>query len=92
VRLEIYADGYNYSIDTIEPDTLGKWVVEIFDRIGPMDASSYLQVRAWPSFSTRANQGGDWILNSSMNNPLFGIKSPREMVEGLSKALDEAGL
>ena|ERR1700678_1936912 len=98
MRAEITIDGYNFAIDSVDPEILGKWFVEIFNRVGPLNNSSFVQFRGWPSYGYRNLDGspnaGDWISNVTMNPVITGRKilTPRELVTAISEELEKVGL
>lgn len=89
MRLEIQIDGYGHMIDTVDPEMLGRWMVEIFNRFTPMSPASYVNVRAWPTFNPKTQgRDGDWIADTRYNRNVFP-RSPRELLEQLGEILDE---
>ena len=50
MRLSISVDNIRHEIDSIDPELLGRWIVEIFTRTGPWNPATYIQFRAWPSW------------------------------------------
>jgi hypothetical protein len=94
VRLEIRVDGYSFVIDSTDPELLGKWMLEVFARVGPFTPGTYCQVQAFPSFvsdpSSPQGLRPDWIADTRIIGGVFQVKSPRELVEALAKQLDEA--
>jgi hypothetical protein len=93
MRLTITIDGASHTIDSTDPELLGKWVVEIFARVGQVTPATYIQVQAYPSYLPSHNGepvGLDWIADSRIIGGVFRISSPRELVEGLARQLDDA--
>jgi len=79
-------DGFNFAIDSTDPEILGKWFVEVFARTGPFTAATQCLVRAWPSFSQSKTPGkyeADWITDSHFIGDLYQIHSPRELLTAL---------
>lgn len=91
MRLTITVDGQPHAIDSTDPELLGKWVVEIFARIGEVTPATYLQVQAWPSYIVNGRNGAvDWIADSRIISGVFRASSPRELLDGLAAQLDQA--
>jgi hypothetical protein len=94
MRLEIRVDSIPHQIDSTDPELLGKWVMEIFARVGPFTPATCCQVQAYPSFvSDPGSPQGlrpDWIADTRIIGGVFQVKSPRELVEALGRQLDEA--
>jgi len=94
VKITIQVDGYPFQIDTVDPELLGKWISEIFARVGPLGPASYIQVQAFPSFimDRSAPQGmrPDWIADTRIIGGVFQVSSPRDLVTALAKQIDDA--
>ena len=94
MRLELRINQYNHLIDSTDPEILGKWMVEMFARTGEFGPADIVQVFAQPSFiSDHTAPSGvrlDWIADSRIIGGQFQVKTPRELVEGLAKQLDDA--
>lgn len=82
-------DGYNFSIDSTDPELLGKWMVEIFARTAPFTPATHCMVRAWPSYGRDLGERTemDWIADTRYNGELYQIRSPRELLDALSVQL-----
>ena len=94
MRLTIAIDGAPHGIDSTDPETLGRWVVEILARAEPITPATYIQVQAQPSYVPGRNGAPgrpDWIANSALNGELFRVRSPRELVAALAAQLDRLG-
>ena len=96
VRLTISVDSISHQIDSTDPELLGRWMLEIFARAAAYGISdaTYIQAYAYPSWvpDSSATGGGkpDWIADTRIIGSTFLVKSPRELVEALSRQLDEA--
>jgi hypothetical protein len=93
MRLEISIDNFSHMIDSTDPDLLGKWVMEIFARAvaGGINPSTYIQVRAQSSWLPGPSGGQrDWITDSRITGESFRVTSPRDLLAGLSRQLDQA--
>ena len=93
MKLVLRIDGYHHEIDSTDPEIIGKWLVEIFARIGPAwSPATFIQVQVQPSYLPAVPDGViqfDWITDTRFTGRLTPVKSPREVVETLSKMLDE---
>ncbi len=87
VRLEIRIDSITHSIDSINPEILGPWMVEIFARAVPINPATFIQCLAWPSYNPDGKW--DWITDGHYNRRVYQPMTPRELVDGLAKVLDE---
>jgi hypothetical protein len=94
MRLTISVDNYSHSIDSTDPELLGKWIVEIFSRAvaGGMNQNTYIQVQAYPSFVPDGTPGGklDWIADSRIIGGVFQPHSPQELLAALAQQLKDA--
>lgn len=94
VKLVLRIDGYHHEIDSTDPEIIGKWIVEIFARIGPTwSPATFIQMQVQPSWLPAAPDGQpqhDWIADSRFMGQLVPVKSPREVVEALTKMIDES--
>jgi hypothetical protein len=91
MRLTITIDGAPHNIDSTDPETLGRWIVEILARAEPVTPATYIQVQAQPSYLPQRNGDPartDWIANSQLNGDLLRVRSPRELVAALAAQLD----
>lgn len=88
MRLELTIDSYFHQVDSTDPEILGKWMVEIFGRV-QWTPSTFIQVRAQPSYIPGAPGGMDWIADTRIIGQATRVKSPREVVEALSAWVDE---
>jgi hypothetical protein len=83
MRLEIAIDGVSHYIDSVNPELLGPWMVEIFARVTEPSPATYYQVRAWPSYIP--GKGPDWITTGTQ---IVNVRTPRELVRELTAELD----
>ena len=92
MRVNVSVDGLAHLIDTTDPDILGRWVVEIFGRIREVTPATLIEFQVWPSYVPGVNgePTPDWLTDSTLNGRMVRISSPRELVERLSKAIDES--
>jgi hypothetical protein len=93
MRLTITIDAISFTIDSINPELLGRWVVEIFERQGPFTPATYCTVQAFPSFSPAAPDTGlprfDWIQDSRVLSRTNAISSPQGLLNALADQLLE---
>lgn len=94
MRLEIRINNMSHVIDSTDPDLLGRWMAEIFARTGGLSPADIIQVYTWPSYIPDHEAPGgtrlDWIADTRIIGGVFQVKTPRELVEALSKQLDDA--
>jgi hypothetical protein len=93
MRLQLIIDSYPYVIDSSDPDLLARWIIEIFGRIREIHPSTQIELRAAPSFllDDSGQWWPDWQADTRVINQPMTIRSPRELIEALSKQLDQAG-
>lgn len=93
MRLEISVDNYRHQIDSTNPELLGQWVVEIFDRItkNGWHQATYVTVQAYPTFvyDEYGNSVHDWIADSRVIGAINVIHSPQELVDALQAQITE---
>ena len=93
MRLTIQIDGTSHTIDSTDPELLGKWVIEIFGRAIAfgINQATYIQVQAYPSWVADGGNGRpDWITDSRIIGNVYQIRSPADLVAALGRQLDEA--
>jgi hypothetical protein len=86
MRLSIDIDAVHHEIDSTDPETLGRWIVEIFARVEYPNAATWYQVHALPSFT--GNNKPDWIADTRYFH-LGEAKTPRELITLLTEWLDD---
>lgn len=89
MRLEVRdSGGYQYSIDSVNPEVLGKWLVEIFERIRPgTGVHAPAMVRAWPSWID--GKEVDFVTDSRVLGRMFPALTPREVVAALAQMVKD---
>lgn len=93
MKLYISVDNMLHQIDSADPELLGRWVVEILARTGPWLQSTYVQVRAEPSWlpgEDGAPWRPDWIADSRIISQLHIVHSPQEIVDMLQQQIKDA--
>jgi len=92
VRVELRIDSYTTTIETRDPETMARWLVEWFADINRnWTPATYVQIYTYPSRNWNAKQN-DWIANQALNSPVTGnIRSAREFVNALTEKLNEIG-
>ena len=94
MRLRIHIDNMHHEIDSTNPETLGRWMVEIFGRIANPTPATLIRVEAQPSFIWEDNPNyrdqfrADWICDTRYFQT-GEIHSPRELVTLLGEWLDK---
>lgn len=87
MRLTIYIDGYTHQIDSTDPETLGRWMVEIYGRAVPITPATLMQVRAEPSFipdpDGQFGMRADWIQDTRYME-IGKAYTPRELLQQLN--------
>ena len=91
MKLRLIIDNIWQEIDSTDPDLLARWIMEIFGRIPQITPATLIQVQAFPSYLPDANGQwrADWAADSRVLGRLDPIKSPRELLEALTKQLDD---
>lgn len=92
MHMTITVNSYSFTIDSIDPEILGKWMVEIFERVGPLGNADQVYVRAYPSFSGHNIDGTprvDWIEDTRFVDTLYNTRTPREIIEALEQAISD---
>ena len=89
MRIEIRSgwDGQAFSIDSLNPELLARWLAETVARIRP-DVSAPASIQAWPSIG--ADGRPDWIADSRVLGRLHHGTTARELLAALSADLDAA--
>lgn len=97
MKLRIYVDNILHEIDSTNPEILGKWVVEIFDRIAlaGWTPATYVTVQAFPSFvlvdrdahNDADRYRADWIQATRYLGGERKIESPRDLLHALADEL-----
>lgn len=89
-RVNIDIDNMNHQIDSTDPEMIAKWIVEIFGRIHYPSPATWIRVTIYPSFVPHVSGqfGADWIADSRFFTS-YQPKTPRELLEQISKHLDE---
>jgi hypothetical protein len=89
--VDLYIDGIPHRIDSMDPVTLGRWMLEIFGRAANPTPATMIEVRANASWiQDPAAPGGhrpDWITDGSFTRT-ERVTSPRDMLAALGKQLD----
>ena len=83
-------DAYPFSIDTTDPETLARWLVEKFAYLEKWSTpATFVQIQVYPTISPDGSRA-DWITNMALNGPISGaIHTPREFVAQLAERLDD---
>lgn len=95
MRLSINIDAMHHEIDSTDPETLGRWIVEIFGRIQHPTPATLIQVSAMPTtiwnseWDTPHGFKADWICDSRWLGQLGTVRTPRELLEQLTQWLDD---
>ena len=89
MRLEVRSgwDGNAYSIDSLNPELLARWLLEIVARIRPTHAAP-ARIVAWPSIGP--GDVPDWLADARVLGRYHDGTTPRELLEGLAADLADA--
>lgn len=88
MKLGIQIDAYYHSIDSVNPELLGQWIMEIFGRavVGGITPATQILVRAMPSYiPTEDGFRTDWIADTHFFESITNVRSPRALVEALTE-------
>lgn len=86
MKVDLRVDAATLTINTRNPDTLARWLIEQFEFID-WNPATWCQVYVWPTFD-RAGKIADWICDTRYLYPEYTVKSPRELLERLTERLD----
>ena len=88
VRIE-FQDGYGQfvSIDSMDPETLGRWLIETLDRFRP-DYVAPARVQCYPSFGRDGKP--DWITDTRVLGQPGIVSSPQALIDYLRGQLERA--
>lgn len=92
MRLTLQIDGMRHEIDSTDPETLGRWMVEILARVTHPTPATLIQMQAWASWlPDDSPQGGhpDWIADTRYTGNLATVSTPRDIVNALAAWVDE---
>jgi hypothetical protein len=95
VRLKIQIDSVSHEIDSADPVTLGRWVVEILARTElAWSPATYIMLQAFPSWLPTEDGRGrcDWIADSRVIGNLYPVRTPQDVVDALQQQIDDLGL
>ena len=90
MQLDIQVDAISHRIDTVDPDLLGKWIVEIFTRTGPWTPATLVRVQAYPSYVPTPDGRGraDWIADTRYLE-VMQVRTPQDIVDRLQAQIDK---
>lgn len=80
--------GMMYQIDSLDPDTLGKWLLEIFDRTRP-DHVAPARVQMWPSWD-RDGKTADFVVDNRVLGRVYTVRSAQEVIDRMQEMVNEA--
>lgn len=85
MRLRIQIDNVSHDIDSTDPVTLGRWMVEIFGRVKNPSPATHYQIQAMPSWVPDEDGKGhaDWIQDTRYWE-IGKARSPRELLRELN--------
>jgi hypothetical protein len=91
MRLTITIDNYRHEIDSTDPGTLGRWVVEILARAERhWTPATLITVQTQPTF-TMPPGGGQWVPDWIDNGDLIKIRTPADLLAALTEQLERLG-
>lgn len=88
MRVQLQVDGIQHGIETRDPETLARWLIEWFDAID-WHPSTWCQVTVWPTW-THQGDTPDWITDSRYAGLLprtENARTPEDMVKALTECL-----
>lgn len=85
MRLTIQIDDVTSQIDSTDPETLGRWMVEIFGRVRNPTTATFYRIQAYPSFVPKDNgeYQPDWIADTRYME-VGKAHNPRELLQLLN--------
>jgi hypothetical protein len=93
MRIEMhFPDGMNHSISSRSPETIGRWVIEMYAEIaaGRWDQIKYPpRVTVYPSFDPYTREP-DWIADTRIISQGGEPRTPQEFVDFLQHQVSEA--
>jgi len=93
MRVQLEVDSIYRQIDTRDPETMARWLLEQFNEIGRIwTPATFTRVQVWPSYDLDGRSGVDWIVNGAHNPPQLGTRTPRQFVNELADRLDQLGV
>jgi hypothetical protein len=95
VRIQLEIDAIFRQIETRDPETMARWLVEQFAEIQRIwTPATYIRVMVYPSFALNSmdRSAADWIESASLNGPISGkIHTPAQFVRELGERLADLG-
>jgi hypothetical protein len=96
VRIQLEIDALIFQIETRDPETMARWLVEWFAEIQRLwTPATHIRIMVYPSYSLRDTGKPfefDWIANASLNGPISGkIHTPAQFVRELGDRLADLG-
>lgn len=88
MRIQVEIDGLGRTIETRDPETLARWLIETFDDVNWTPAT-YCRVLVYPSWGPDSERLPDWIADSRFMDLPVPVKSPEELVAALGERLRE---
>jgi hypothetical protein len=92
MRLRIQIDGMHHEIDSTDPVTLGRWIVEILARAEQSwSPATMIMVQASPSWLPSVDGRGrsDWITDARVIGNVYHVRTPKDLLDALQQQLNE---
>lgn len=86
--IRVQVDGITHQIDSRDPETLARWLIEVFADI-QWTPATWCQVTVNPSWSGPDGRQPDWIADTRFMQLPVPVKSPEELVAALGERLAE---
>jgi hypothetical protein len=92
VRLRIEIDSLTHGIDSSDPVTLGRWIVEILARAElTWSPATHIMLQAHPSWLPTEDGRGrfDWIADARSVGNLYPVRTPQDVVDAMQRQIDD---
>jgi hypothetical protein len=93
MRLTINIDNYRHEIDSTDPETLGRWIVEILARAEKTwTPATYVTVQVQPTFIASPDENSwrpDWITDNRIISEQISIRTPADLLAALQAQLEK---
>jgi hypothetical protein len=92
MRLRITINAMAFEIDSTDPITLGRWVVEILARMErTWSPATIVTVQTSPTWvmTDNGNDRPDWIADGRVLGNFYEIRTPQDLVNALQQQLRE---
>lgn len=90
MRLTIAVDNLRHEIDSTDPETLARWILEIIGRFAWTPAT-YAYFQVYPSFTLNRETGEyapDWVADSRVLGEFTQFRGPRDLLIALADQIE----